>query len=58
MGDLSHREIAEVLDITVDNVKVRLHRGRKKLKVLLEEKCTFETDERSTLICEPIKSAR
>jgi len=55
MGDLSHREIAEILDITVDNVKVRLHRGRKQLKVLLEERCAFEIDERSALICEPIK---
>jgi RNA polymerase sigma-70 factor (ECF subfamily) len=56
MGDLSHREIAEILDTTVGNVKVRLHRGRKKLKVLLEERCTFEIDERNTLICEPIDS--
>ncbi len=53
MGELSHREIAEILDTTVENVKVRLHRGRKKLKVLLEERCTFELDERSILICEP-----
>ena len=54
MGDLSHREIAEILDTSVENVKVRLHRGRKKLKVLLEERCTFEIDERNALICEPI----
>lgn len=58
MGDLSHREIAEILGTTVDNVKVRLHRGRKKLKVLLEERCAFEIDERSALICEPIKPAK
>ena len=54
MAELSHREIAEILDTTVENVKVRLHRGRKKLKALLEEKCTFEVDERSVLICEPL----
>jgi RNA polymerase sigma-70 factor (ECF subfamily) len=53
MGELSHREIAEILDTTVDNVKVRLHRGRKRLKALLEERCTFELDERSVLVCEP-----
>ena len=52
--ELSHREIAEILDTTVENVKVRLHRARKKLKVLLEERCTFEIDERNALICEPI----
>ena len=54
MGELSHREIAEILDTTVENVKVRLHRGRKRLKALLEERCTFELDERSVLVCEPV----
>jgi len=58
MGDFSHREIAEILDTTVDNVKVRLHRGRKKLKVLLEERCAFEVDERNALICEPTDSRK
>lgn len=28
---LSHSEIAELLDISIENVKVRCHRGRKKL---------------------------
>lgn len=51
--DFSHREIAEIVGITVENVKVRLHRARKKLKELLEQKCTFETDERNVLVCEP-----
>jgi hypothetical protein len=32
-----------------------LHRARKKLKAILEEKCTFEVDERSVLVCEPIE---
>ncbi len=54
MAELSHREIAEILDITVDNVKVRLHRARKKLKALLEERCAFEVDERNVLVCEPL----
>jgi RNA polymerase sigma-70 factor (ECF subfamily) len=49
----SQQEIAEVLGITVENVKVRLHRARKKLKELLEQKCAFETDERNVLVCEP-----
>lgn len=51
--EFSQREIAEVVGITVENVKVRLHRARKKLKELLEQKCTFETDERNVLVCEP-----
>lgn len=51
--EFSHREIAEVLGITIENVKVRLHRARKKLKELLQQKCTFETDERNVLVCQP-----
>jgi len=51
--EFSHREIAEVVGITVENVKVRLHRARNKLKELLEQKCTFESDERNVLVCEP-----
>ena len=58
--EFSHKEIAEILDITPENVKVRLHRARKKLKVILEEKCDFERDERNVLVCEPVnaKTAR
>ena len=53
--DFSHQEIADILGLAVENVKVRLHRARKKLKAILEEKCTFEVDERSVLVCEPIE---
>ncbi|MGA2956669.1 MAG: sigma-70 family RNA polymerase sigma factor [Thermodesulfobacteriota bacterium] len=52
--DFSHQEIADILGLTVENVKVRLHRARKKLKTILKEKCTFEVDERNVLVCEPI----
>ena len=34
--EFTHREIAEVTGITVGNLKIRLHRARKKLKLLLE----------------------
>ena len=51
--DLSHQDIADSLGITVENVKVRLHRARTKLKAILEEECTFEVDERNVLVCEP-----
>ena len=33
--EFTHKEIAEILDISVSNVKVILHRGRKKLMNLL-----------------------
>jgi RNA polymerase sigma-70 factor (ECF subfamily) len=52
--DLSHQEIADILRLSVENVKVRLHRARKKFKEILEEKCTFEVDERNVLVCEPV----
>jgi len=54
IAELSHREIAETLDTTIENVKVRLHRARKELRVLLEQKCTFTVDERNVLVCEPL----
>jgi len=56
--ELSHQEIADILGITVENVKVRLHRARKKLKTILGEKCTFERDERNVLVCEPINGCK
>jgi len=52
--DFSHQEIADILGLTVENVKVRLHRARKKFKAILEEKCTFEVDERNVLVCDPV----
>jgi RNA polymerase sigma-70 factor, ECF subfamily len=51
--EFNHREIADLLGITVENAKVRLHRARKKLKELLKQKCIFENDERNVLVCEP-----
>ncbi len=53
MVEFNHREIADLLGLTVENAKVRLHRARQKLKELLEQKCTFENDERNVLVCEP-----
>ena len=49
----SHKEIAEILEISVSNVKVRIHRARKKFRTILEEHCSFEVDERNVLVCDP-----
>ncbi len=51
----NHGEIAEILDISKENAKVRLHRARKGLRAILKEKCTFQLDERNVLICEPLE---
>lgn len=53
VSEFNQKEIAEILGITVENVKIRLHRARKKLKALLEEHCVFEVDERNVLTCQP-----
>jgi len=55
--DFSNQEIADILGITVENVKIRLHRARKRLKSLLEKECHFERDERNVLTCEPDKTS-
>jgi RNA polymerase sigma-70 factor (ECF subfamily) len=49
----SQQEIAEILSTSVANVKVRVHRARKKMRTILEEHCSLGLDERSVLVCEP-----
>lgn len=53
MFGFSQKEIADILEITVENVKVRLHRARKAMKSILENNCRLEKDERDVLVCEP-----
>jgi RNA polymerase sigma-70 factor (ECF subfamily) len=55
--DFTHREIANILNISVGNAKVRLHRARKAFKKILQQECTFEQDERSVLVCLPADAA-
>jgi len=49
----SLRETADILDITVANTKVRLHRARRRLKSILEDNCRFNRDDRDVLVCTP-----
>jgi len=53
--EFSHQEISQILGLSLENVKVRVHRARKKFKGILEAKCTFEVDERNVLVCEPVE---
>ena len=53
IGGLTNREIAEALGVTMETVKIRLHRGRAKLKEKLEAGCDFERDEEDILVCDP-----
>lgn len=50
---LTNQEIAEVLELTLYAVKIRLHRGRAKLKEKLRTGCEFERNEEDTLVCDP-----
>ena len=56
--EFSHQEIANILGLSLENVKVRVHRARKKFKKILEEKCTFEVDKRNVLVCEPVEKKK
>ena len=49
---LPNKEIAEVLEISLDNVKVRLHRARARLKAVLNEACDFYYTDENTLACD------
>lgn len=51
--ELSHKEIAEILDITQETSKTRLHRARKALKEILQKECTFQRDKRDIFVCLP-----
>ena len=49
---LANREIAEILDLSLNNVKVRLHRARAKLKAVLKDACDFYYTDQNTLSCD------
>jgi len=49
---LKNSEIAEILNLSLDNVKIRLHRARSKLKKEMIIHCEFYRDERNELACE------
>ena len=53
IGGLTNKEIAETLGLTLETVKIRLHRGRAMLKGKLESGCHFDRDEEDILVCDP-----
>jgi len=50
---LSQKEIADTLEISVGNVKTRLHRARKAMKKIFNRECNIEHDERNVMVCVP-----
>jgi RNA polymerase sigma-70 factor (ECF subfamily) len=49
---LRNSEIAEILGVTLDTVKIRLHRARARLKEELKGRCDFYRDERNEIACD------
>jgi RNA polymerase sigma-70 factor, ECF subfamily len=45
-------EIAQILGISLDTVKIRLHRARERLRKHLGAGCTFFRDERNEFVCD------
>ena len=50
--ELTNAEIAAILDISLDTVKIRLHRARTALRSAMESQCSFYHDERSEIMCD------
>ncbi len=52
LKDLKNQQIAEILGISLEAVKIRLHRARVKLKEEFEIGCTFYNDENNEIACD------
>lgn len=48
-----NKEIAEITGVTLETVKIRLHRARALLRKEIERNCIVYRDERNELACEP-----
>ena len=52
LEELKNNEIADILGITLNTVKIRLHRARVKIKQALEAYCSFYRNDQNELTCE------
>jgi RNA polymerase sigma-70 factor, ECF subfamily len=50
---LTNAEISEILQISIDSVKIRLHRAKETLKASLKANCNIYFDSCSEISCEP-----
>lgn len=50
---LTNARIAEMLGISLNAAKIKLHRARERLRMVLGSACEFSTDDRGVQICEP-----
>ena len=52
LEDFTNAEIAEMLGLSIDTVKIRLHRGRTHLRKAMECQCDLYRDGRNELMCD------
>jgi RNA polymerase sigma-70 factor, ECF subfamily len=55
LGDLegfTNAEIADILGLSLDTVKIRMHRARRNLKKAMDTACNLYQDERNELSCD------
>jgi RNA polymerase sigma-70 factor (ECF subfamily) len=50
---LTNQEVADTLGVSLDTVKIRLHRARARLRQDLGSGCTFYRDDRNEFACQP-----
>ena len=55
---LTSPQIAEMLAVSVDAVKIRLHRARRRLQAVLAANCDFSRDEQNVFVCDPAPRRR
>lgn len=49
----SGKEISEILALPLTTVKMRLHRGRRQFRQVIDQNCRISLDGRSEVVCEP-----
>jgi len=58
MEGLTNAQIAQVLSVSLEAAKMRLHRARARLRQMMEERCDLFHDERNVLSCLPLGPVR
>jgi len=58
MEGLTNAQIAQVLDVSLEAAKMRLHRARARLRLMMEQRCDLFYDERNVLSCLPLGPVR
>ena len=51
--EFTNPEVAGILGVSVETVKIRLHRARARLRKAMECQCSLYRDERNELMCHP-----